>query len=627
MTDKPSKEIDRRSFVAGAIGAAAGIGALLGERAQAQPPAQTRELGPAPGSAAGPAVPPEMRRPTGLFRLEADVRDCQVTGKVPTDLNGAFYRVGPDAQYPLHPRNIPFDGEGHVGMFRIKNGRVDFKSRMVRNERYLAQDKAGRSLFPIYRNPSQDDPSVKGLSRSTANTHIINHKDYILALKEDSPPTAMDLLTLETVVPNYTFDGQLPSKTFTAHPKIDSHDRQHGRVRLRGGRLRQQDRVDVRVHPARQARLEREDRGAVRRHAPRLRGDREAHRVLRDPARVRPAANGRRRHSLVVVPGPAHVLRLRAPRRRRQGRAVDSRTDAQRDARDGHVRRRQQAVRRRRDVDGESVPVHAAYATARAGIRSRARATSRASRSISRSADRRPTAWSSCIRTSARCRAKTIATTPCRIATASCRVRIRTRSPAPAARATRASTTRIAPRRCSTRARTRRSANAASRRATPGAPEGSGYLVGVATRNTEGGRADLVILDAEHLADGPVAVVHLPMRDHAADPRLVGARGANAAEGVAAIAPDHDARPVSRRRRIRSPSASSFATAPSCCAASRSPSEAAAGRERARRGGRGAVPPHGHARRLSHVGGDDELRRATAGSRARKAIATRRTTR
>ena len=36
--------------------------------------------------------------------------------------------------------------------------------------------------------------------------------------------------------------------------------------------------------------------------------------------------------------------------------------------------------------------------------------------------------------------------------------------------------------------------------------------MGLATRNTEGGRGDLVILDAERLADGPVATVHLPMR-------------------------------------------------------------------------------------------------------------------
>jgi len=225
MTDRTVKDkadLDRRSFVAGAIGAAAGVGAMLAQSAQAQPPPggppQGREL----GTTAGGAIPPEMRRPQSLFRLEADVHDCQVTGKVPTDLNGAFYRVGPDAQYPLHPKTIPFDGEGHVGMFRIKNGRVDFKSRMVRNERYIANDKAGRQLFPVYRNPSQDDPSAKGLSRSTANTHIINHKNYLLALKEDSPPVAMDLLTLDTVDPVYTFDGQLPSKTFTAHPKLDS---------------------------------------------------------------------------------------------------------------------------------------------------------------------------------------------------------------------------------------------------------------------------------------------------------------------------------------------------------------------------------------------------------------------
>src|SRR5262245_26129341 len=110
MTDRKSKdktEIDRRSFVAGAIGAAAGAGALLAQSAQAQPP-QGREL----GTTAGAAIPPEMRRPQSLFRLEADVHDCQVTGKVPTDLNGAFYRVGPDAQYPRHPKTTPFHGAG-----------------------------------------------------------------------------------------------------------------------------------------------------------------------------------------------------------------------------------------------------------------------------------------------------------------------------------------------------------------------------------------------------------------------------------------------------------------------------------------------------------------------------------
>jgi carotenoid cleavage dioxygenase len=169
-------------------------------------------------------------RPTGFgggtyspLRAEVDVRDCTVEGSIPDDLNGGFYATGPDPQYPLAPGNIPFDGEGHVRMFRIRNGRVDYRSRFAQTERFIAQDKARKALMPMYRNPDLDDPSVKGLSRSTANTHVINHRNMILALKEDSPPTAMDLNTLETIDPVYTFDGALPrTQPFTAHPKICS---------------------------------------------------------------------------------------------------------------------------------------------------------------------------------------------------------------------------------------------------------------------------------------------------------------------------------------------------------------------------------------------------------------------
>ncbi len=157
------------------------------------------------------------------FGAEVDVRDCTVEGKIPQNLSGGFYAVGPDPMYPLAPGNIPFDGDGHVRLLRIRNGRVDYRSRYVRTERFVAQDQARRNLMPMYRNPSLDDPSVKGLSRSTANTHVIQHRNLLLALKEDSPPTALDLNTLETIDPVYTFDGQLPrDQPFTAHPKVCS---------------------------------------------------------------------------------------------------------------------------------------------------------------------------------------------------------------------------------------------------------------------------------------------------------------------------------------------------------------------------------------------------------------------
>jgi carotenoid cleavage dioxygenase-like enzyme len=214
-SDDEKSSSSRRAFLGASMGAAGlSAAALVGSGLMAQ---QTQAQPPMPGVAAvntGPAPK--------LFRAEIDLDDCEVDGKIPEDLSGAFYRVGPDPQYPLAPGNIPFDGEGHVSMFRIKNGHASYKTRFVRNERWQAQHEAGRILFPKYRNPSQDDPSVVGLSRSTANTHIINHRNLLLALKEDSPPSALDLNTLDIVDPVYTFDGQLNSAAFTAHPKVDS---------------------------------------------------------------------------------------------------------------------------------------------------------------------------------------------------------------------------------------------------------------------------------------------------------------------------------------------------------------------------------------------------------------------
>jgi carotenoid cleavage dioxygenase len=50
----------------------------------------------------------------------------------------------------------------------------------------------------------------------TANTQIFYHHGRMLALKEDSPPVAVDPLTLETLDDYYTFGGAMRGQTFTA---------------------------------------------------------------------------------------------------------------------------------------------------------------------------------------------------------------------------------------------------------------------------------------------------------------------------------------------------------------------------------------------------------------------------
>lgn len=154
-------------------------------------------------------------------RAELDLVDLEVEGTIPPELDGAFYRVAADHQFPpLFSGDVPFNGDGMVSMFRFSGGRVDLRTRYVRTDRWKAERTAGRALFGKYRNKWTDDPSVAGMNRNLANTNVLIHHGVLLALREDSPPVAMDPVTLETIG-NWDFHGTLPGPTCSAHCAID----------------------------------------------------------------------------------------------------------------------------------------------------------------------------------------------------------------------------------------------------------------------------------------------------------------------------------------------------------------------------------------------------------------------
>ena len=154
-------------------------------------------------------------------RIEADVFDLAFNGTIPPELNGAFYRVQPDPQFP--PRlgdDIVFNGDGMITRFHIHNGRCDFKQRWAQTDKWKLEHAAGKALFGAYRNPLTDDESVSGRIRGTANTNAWIHGGTLYALKEDSPALVMDAVTMQTR--GYTrFGGRMTGQTFTAHPKTD----------------------------------------------------------------------------------------------------------------------------------------------------------------------------------------------------------------------------------------------------------------------------------------------------------------------------------------------------------------------------------------------------------------------
>lgn len=157
------------------------------------------------------------------MRSESTVRGLElIEGHLPEGLEGTWYRGGPDRQYPsMFEEDVFIDGEGMAHMFRFADGQVDYLSRWVRTQRYILQEKAKRSLFGRYRNRYTNDPSVEGASNGTANTNVIYHAGKLLVLKEDDLPYEVDPDTLETIG-KYDHDGQVKAVSLSAHPKVDT---------------------------------------------------------------------------------------------------------------------------------------------------------------------------------------------------------------------------------------------------------------------------------------------------------------------------------------------------------------------------------------------------------------------
>lgn len=153
-------------------------------------------------------------------RIEGEVNDLPIYGRMPSQLNGTFYRILVDPFYPPPEGNPPIEGDGNVCAFRVQDGRVDLRMRYVSTERLRLERNANRRLFGLYRNPFSHHPCVRAAIDSTANTNLVFWAGKLLALKESALPYELDPSTLETIGYN---PFQSPGLTFSAHPKFDPY--------------------------------------------------------------------------------------------------------------------------------------------------------------------------------------------------------------------------------------------------------------------------------------------------------------------------------------------------------------------------------------------------------------------
>lgn len=122
------------------------------------------------------------------LRFESQIDDCEVIGKIPQELDGAFVRVVTEGLHPPRFAHDPnFNAGGPVSMLRFKNGSVDFRERCVRTARWERHRAAKCQRFGRYRSPFTDDSNIRSamikraVLRNVANTNIIAHAGKLWA--------------------------------------------------------------------------------------------------------------------------------------------------------------------------------------------------------------------------------------------------------------------------------------------------------------------------------------------------------------------------------------------------------------------------------------------------------------
>jgi carotenoid cleavage dioxygenase-like enzyme len=161
-------------------------------------------------------VNPFLRGNFAPWREEGFLDGLQVIGEIPRDLNGTFFRAGPNPAFEPEGRYHWFDGDGMVHAIKIENGRASYRNRWVESDGLKEERKAGRALYRgIIGMSGTEAPTIK----VTANTNIVAHAGKLLALVESSLPTEMAPCTLATIG-LYDFGGKLGT-AMTAHPKMD----------------------------------------------------------------------------------------------------------------------------------------------------------------------------------------------------------------------------------------------------------------------------------------------------------------------------------------------------------------------------------------------------------------------
>ncbi len=161
----------------------------------------------------------------GLATSLTDEHDYapELEGKIPEGLRGSLYRNGPGLyDRGPHRKRMLLDGDGMVQAFHFTADGARYVNRFVRTPKLVREEAAGRFLDATWSTLAPGAPwkSWGGKIPNQAGTTVVRRGERIFAFDEGHPPFELAPVTLETKG-EAVLDGKHPSAGYNAHWKID----------------------------------------------------------------------------------------------------------------------------------------------------------------------------------------------------------------------------------------------------------------------------------------------------------------------------------------------------------------------------------------------------------------------
>jgi all-trans-8'-apo-beta-carotenal 15,15'-oxygenase len=148
--------------------------------------------------------------------------ECEVEGELPP-VDGTLYRIGP-GRYDRGPdrKRMLLDGDGMVQALTLEGGRARFRNRYVRTAKLVAEETAGRFIYPTF-STHGSGPLRHNLGltlANQANTPVIEWAGRVWAFHESQIP--YELTSALDTLGEHPPDPTQPRLRYWAHWKLDA---------------------------------------------------------------------------------------------------------------------------------------------------------------------------------------------------------------------------------------------------------------------------------------------------------------------------------------------------------------------------------------------------------------------